>query len=137
IPYVLIQYTVGEGTDQEKIDSPVLADQPGQMPPADPEIADSAGSGKQESAERPNEGIINFVAALSNLLPVTDLKENIRITHQGLFVAEGFTDQLVQCYQGWFEKQTGFQKSQEKSKKKLFGSLQPESYYLIEGKITL
>lgn len=77
-----------------------------------------------------------FVNEVKKLFPVSEIKENIRATHKGLFVSEAFSETLLKAYQVWFEKQTAgeIHKSLEKSKKRLFGSLDPESYYLVEGK---
>jgi hypothetical protein len=77
-----------------------------------------------------------FLLEVKKLFPILEIKESLRATHRGLFVEEKFVDKLSKAYQEFLEKQTKgeIHKSEEKAKKRLFGSLDPEGYYLIEGK---
>ena len=92
-----------------------------------------------ENSIEPESSIAAFLKEVKTLFPILELKQNFRATHRGLFVAEAAVGSLLRTYQSWLEKQSAgeIHKSEEKTKKRLFSSTEPERFYLIEGKNVL
>ena len=103
-------------------------DSPGVAVPSQPERQDGEG-GKADSVHL-------FIGAIGSLLPREELKNSIRVTPRGVFVEERGFHRLVEAYQLWLKNQTGGEvtKSTDKCIKRLFDTLQPPQYYLVEGK---
>lgn len=80
-----------------------------------------------------------FLQDLSSKLPPQVAKTKLRRTANGVFVSEELLDTLIEIYQAWLQEKltAGQGKSTEKCKRRLFGSEDPELFYLIEGKICL
>ena len=77
-----------------------------------------------------------FFLHLARKIGATEAKNTLRICNKGLFVSEDFAEQLAEHYQHWLKEQTGkdIQKASDKYIRKFFGSEQPKTFYLLDGK---
>lgn len=82
------------------------------------------------------DSVRGFFAAIKDLFKIEVLRDNLRVTHKGLFVSEALLSELLSKYQQWLGQQSEGEvhKSESKCMKRLFGSLTPTGQYLIEGK---
>lgn len=85
--------------------------------------------------EKPKPTLQPFFESLSTLIPKDELSSSCRVVDQGLFIQLGFEGRITHAYQEWLRKETdgAVVKSEEKSKRRLFDSLDPPLYYLLEG----
>lgn len=90
----------------------------------------------QESADSL---LLSLASDLRKLVPIEKQRSSLRITPHGLFVEEGFMDELVHVFQSWLREKSGaeVEKSEKKALRRLFGGEQPPRHYLIEGKLCL
>lgn len=93
----------------------------------------------EKPVQEKQDSLLLFLQSLRESIDITALRKGYRATYKGLFVADDSVAEIVRLYQTWLEKQSGgeIHKSEEKSRKRLFNSTNPESFYLMEGKNVL
>lgn len=92
-----------------------------------------------KSQSTTDDTVAEFLSSLRTLVDITDQKAHLRMTFKGLFVSTPFFEKIITIFQNWFEKKTSGEITRTKNKciKRLFGSLTPQQYYLVEGKTCL
>jgi hypothetical protein len=99
-------------------------------------MAGNGGRVSEEQIQARSTSIERFIESLRNNKSFESMRDVIRVMPKGLFVDEQGIDQLVAIFQGWIHAvaQGAADKSQEKTKHWLLDGLEPERFYLVEGK---
>lgn len=94
---------------------------------------------KDKPADSSDSTISEFLHTLSELVATADQKNHLRSTYDGIFIAMPFVKEIVNLFKNWFEKKTAGEitRTEKKCTKRLFGSITPQQYYLVEGKSCL
>ena len=90
-------------------------------------------------AQRAEENHLAFVSEYSKQVPIEVFRANLRFTTRGLFVSQSFEPEVLKAFHDWYRRThpDAPELSDTKLKRKLFGSEEPEAFYLVEGKTAL
>ena len=86
--------------------------------------------------EAQKDSVSLFIDKLTDIFERDTVVQNVKKTEKGICVVKEFAEKLPAAYQRFLGDLTGggSSKSEEKCKKRLFGSDTPSAYYLFEGK---